>query len=559
MRQFKSFAKTGVLWQAVATVMKRVTLTIAAASLLLGAAYLQSNQNQARAAAAPGRDPAPVARIHSIGAGLIGRDTNGLAFQQIWALPESAELRQQTVQRLVRTLERRLAGPERALGEGQAAAWLQPLFTDLLTLESIIEVRTLQNGLPADWTVAVRANPERAALWSTNLWQAAAQLARLRPERAEAGPASWKTALAGGEFLFAPAGDWVVLEGRPRGAEASELLARIRREGRAAAAAPDYWIRVEADLARLPWQWARSAPDAQADLRFFGRGEYVRTEGKLTYAKPHGLKAQPWMVPTNTIRDPLISFTAIQGVRERLAGLEWAKEMQLNPVPDQLFGWGLSPSAPFQLYAAAPVKGAGHFLERVAERMIPRFNAELLKGGVGQLTLLTNQQTSLSWLGWPILVPHVRAAAESSSDFLVAGLFPLETSPFTNPPPVGLIKQLTGRPNIVYYDWEITQPRLEQLRPLLPFLSVVTTIPVLNNTAVSYRWLDVIEPRVGETVTEASISSPRELSLTRRSHLGLTGLELLGLALWLDHPGFPEPLPPLGFRQLPGAAPAPPR
>jgi hypothetical protein len=53
------------------------------------------------------------------------------------------------------------------------------------------------------------------------------------------------------------------------------------------------------------------------------------------------------------------------------------------------------------------------------------------------------------------------------------------------------------------------------------------------------KWLDAIEAKLGNTITEVTVQSPRELTLSRNAHAGLNGLELVTLAYWLDSTNFP--------------------
>ena len=130
----------------------------------------------------------------------------------------------------------------------------------------------------------------------------------------------------------------------------------------------------------------------------------------------------------------------------------------------------------------------------------------------------------------------------------MSGIFPVP--PSTNPPPAELISQLTNRDNILYYDWEITQFRLAQIRSLIPLLSIVTTLPPLDNSAPANLWMEAIQSKLGNTVTELSLTSPATISMLRTSHIGLNGLELVALAYWLESPEFPRISWNPGFRPV---------
>jgi hypothetical protein len=110
-----------------------------------------------------------------------------------------------------------------------------------------------------------------------------------------------------------------------------------------------------------------------------------------------------------------------------------------------------------------------------------------------------------------------------------------------------LLAQISGRKNLVYYDWEITQERLVHARPLNQLLDIVNRRQFPRTNAPAQKWLRTVGSLLGNTVTEVTLSAPKELTLTRRSHIGFTGAELETLARWLDAPGFPlkfEPPPP---------------
>jgi hypothetical protein len=70
--------------------------------------------------------------------------------------------------------------------------------------------------------------------------------------------------------------------------------------------------------------------------------------------------------------------------------------------------------------------------------------------------------------------------------------------------------------------------------------------PLLKTNAASVRWLNTIGPDLGNAVTELSVTGPKQLTLVRKSAIGLTATELVALATWLESPKFP-----LGEYRLP--------
>jgi hypothetical protein len=77
--------------------------------------------------------------------------------------------------------------------------------------------------------------------------------------------------------------------------------------------------------------------------------------------------------------------------------------------------------------------------------------------------------------------------------------------------------------------------------------------------SASFAWLRALEPKLGNCVTAVKRTGPAQLSVVRRSGVGLTSAELDWLADWLESPQFPHGLntflgepTPLAGRRPPG-------
>jgi hypothetical protein len=172
---------------------------------------------------------------------------------------------------------------------------------------------------------------------------------------------------------------------------------------------------------------------------------------------------------------------------------------------------------------------------------------------------MTNGQ--ISWHGLPLIAPFVRTLHEPAGDFLFGGFFP--NTPRSQALPPELFQQL-GTPNLVYYHWEITAERLKELLQLTQLMLLMTWHKQLDANSAAGKWLNHVGPTLGNSITEVMRTAPNELIFTRKAPGGLTAIELVALANWLEAPNFPGcdlrlPPHPLKPRRphMPGASAAP--
>jgi hypothetical protein len=426
-------------------------------------------------------------------------------------------------------------------------------------VESFGEGRASAGPTP-EWTQAVRLDEGRAGRWRANLRQVLAAFGFAVPADAKAENWEAKRATAPDRFRLARAGQWLVL-GWGQGAlpNHSAVANRLKAAGRPGTGASAAWLEVEANLSWLAklWQWPAGVKWPQARLTVTGKGANLRTTARLTFAEPLKLRTEPWRIPTNVIREPLISFTGAQGVGTWLAERPLLKQLGLEPAPNQVFGWAQKQVA-FQTYFAWPLPDAARKLAYAAQRLPGIIKTNLPSLDVGEVNWDTNV-IQVTWMGLPIIRPFVQPAPAPENDFVIAGVFPV--SAMKQPPgPPELYAQLLGRTNLLYYDWEITQNRVEDWRQLFTIYSMLAAYKPPGTNDPALVWLaDTNMTRcLGNSVTEVTIDSPRELRLTRTSSLGLSGFELVTLGRWLDNPAFPAYVPPQKASPKRGAA-LPPR
>jgi len=251
--------------------------------------------------------------------------------------------------------------------------------------------------------------------------------------------------------------------------------------------------------------------------------------GKFILSQPLSRPTQ-WRMPTNTIRQPLVSFTAVRGFAPWLEKKNLPYE--ISPVPDQVFVWALA-RIPFQTFAAVPVPDAKNALAQIGRKMST--NKDWQRRFMAPFTMMmTNDQ--ISWQGVPFIAPSLSAVHEASGDFLVAGLFP--NAPRRNPLPPELFAQLAA-PNLVYYHWEATAERLPELLQLSQLGLMLTRHQQLDGNSAAAKWLDKISPALGSSVTTVTQTTPDELTFSRKAPGGLTAVEFYALANWLEAKNFP--------------------
>jgi hypothetical protein len=216
----------------------------------------------------------------------------------------------------------------------------------------------------------------------------------------------------------------------------------------------------------------------------------------------------------------------------------------------------------FQSYFAWPVKDPAGTLKTLAPQMMSAFNPEL--ESFNRTSLLWAPDTmQLIWKGITLIAPQIAPAPPDDGSFLVASLFPVTTG--KNPASSVLWGQVEGRSDLVYYDWEVTGPRV---RHLLTVTQVVPIIRLLGigplkgirrensmggpnmklRLEIEENWLSDLLV-LGNTVTEATKTGPNEVTILRHSPFIFSSLELVLLSHWLTD----TPSGPLDWGLLPQA------
>lgn len=487
----------------------------------------------------------PVFRLHFAGLDSLATGTNTARLNDLLNNPEAVATRKQVYDRLARTLPDVIFGP--GSSRTNRSALLRPLLDELAASKFLFETHDEQ---AASWMLTVFLNAERRARWSTNLWQSADSTPVSLPA-ANPGGTAWSTKIKGNHLLTLALFDDCLMLGK----SASGAPPIGGKTGPHPALSTNV-IDLVADLPRL-----RAALDLPASVAWphfsvsvTAKGEALRSEATLRFANATPWQLTAFRLPTNSVRDPLISFTAVQGFGDWLVRLPEFKAWELKSVPNQFFTWARS-DVPYNLHAAAPMPDASNTVVRIAPHALHTLGTNVAKAGLGRIAFTTNR-TELGWVGMPILVPFVRPAPEPADDFLLfgsmAGIIP--SGPNTNPPPAELLNQFLPRTNLVYYDWEITEAKLAQWVPIFQLSAMMSATPSFPAAAAAHSWLRAVSPKLANTITEVTAASPTDLRAVRRSDLGLTAIELALLARWLDNPAFPAfAYPTNAMPRMPGS------
>jgi len=487
----------------------------------------------------------PLLRWHSAGWQTVTNQAEGTRLKELLALPQTALLKSNTLVALSRNLPAILF-PEAPTNKDQATK-LRPLLDDVLTYESKV---VWASESPLRWRLAVKIPVERTGIWTANLYDLLVRGEQLdKIPRTNITDASVTVTYSAAEtYRYGLRDSWVTVERAEAGYD-WEVVARSE-----AKADTNSWFALEMQTAILKQSGGLLPPDNQPYARLTMEGKGANQTSRLSLKFPQALAVSlpRWQVPTNTIKDPVISFTALRGVGGWWSQQDWLKPLQLTNAPQQAYVWS-QPQAYYSTFAAFPARDASRLMTNSFSRT-NEFTAAMSKLFFGRMVALKNE---LVWTGAPILAPTLKAAPEPQDDHLLLSLFPLARSAENLPP--ALLEQFVGRTNLLYYDWEITEMRLNQWMRLAPLLSMVANRMPLNNSKVPYEWLAAIAPKLGNTVTEAELAAPDEIQVLRKSPAGFTGLELYLLARWLDQKNLPQWDPQRSATMsLPGIPAAPP-
>ncbi len=505
-----------------------------------------------------------VARLHWLGKQGLAAQTNAAGLMALWNLAESARLEAQTLDKLAGALACWSAATQTA-GARPSSALLRPMLEDLLCRESYLEVR--QAGAPpCELALAIRLDPQRAALWQTNVSAALQALAGAHPASAQDHAIAWQLTVtdrasrANIHLWLTRAGDWTLLGlASDQSPLLDEFAARIGREGTPFRASPtNGWLEAQFNPRQLAAALALDCPLAEdlasASLSASGDGATVLTHAQLDFAKPLELKLDPWQFPAPLIAGQVSSFTAVRGLGPWLASLRAWKGLQAGSPPDQVFFWALQ-GLPVLSFFAAPQPDASNQVARLTDLLLPKCNLWFAGNPLARFQK-AKEFNGLDWKGLPYIYPFLQSITAEGRSYVFAGLFPATGTNASRPLPADLVKRLQDQQGLVAYSWELTGPRVQNWLRIGQTIRLVTGTAELPPASAAMTWLIAAGPKLWPSVTEVTQTGPAQFSLKRRSSVGFTALELHLLADWLESPKFPHSLHTLAA-PAPDARPAP--
>jgi hypothetical protein len=303
----------------------------------------------------------------------------------------------------------------------------------------------------------------------------------------------------------------------------------------------NFWLLAQGTLA--PWaRWLNVPPLVAAalpslELRVCGEGEHVRTVANLDFPLPLGIQFEAWTIPTNYIREPLISFSAVQGVAPMLSALPIVQQLGISPVPNQFFFWALNQGS-VNTFMAAPLTNVTEQIDRVGPQLERDLNAWITNNALGWAEYSAPNH-GINWMPVPLFAPTLQSLGSVVGPVLLGRVCPA-LPPLGEPGPPELLHRVHSQTNLLYFDWEITQARVLNWTFMAQSARMAFNRAQLSSSAPSLELLDAIAPKLGNAVTEVHQVAPSRLRFTRKAHCGLTGLELHILTDWLESPSFPR-------------------
>src|SRR5256714_2063594 len=225
----------------------------------------------------------------------------------------------------------------------------------------------------------------------------------------------------------------------------------------------DSWAEAHIDLSKVNSAFGLQLSEARAWPQIYvtvsGGGSNIHTHADFRFAQNVTLQTEPWQIPTNLVRGPLVSFFAAQGITTFLSEWPFWKHIGLGQAPNQICIWEQQ-GMPLLTYAAAPQTNAEAAVEKIGATLMEKWNRTITNHRLGQIERSPNTN-GVIWSHAPFMSPFLHAVPEEKSSFVFAGLAKTILTNSTAAPPV--VHQLLARTNVFLFEGESTGRRVEDL------------------------------------------------------------------------------------------------
>ncbi|MSU31563.1 MAG: hypothetical protein EXS25_02660 [Pedosphaera sp.] len=385
-------------------------------------------------------------------------------------------------------------------------ALIRPLVSDLLAHESAGEIWRHTDGTP-EILLAVRISTERASVWS------------------DAFPKWVKPYYSGpvGATVSAEKG-WLFASSR----SGSEKSLTFRNRILGSSALPQRLL----EFKSTPGAWLG------LDLTATASNGAVRWSGTLSHPKAVGLVLKDWNYPTHLIREPLVAFTAARGVTPFILEAIGTGAFTRGEELGQMYLWSQGDN-PFSTYGVVHADKPAHLIAKAHSVIEPRYSTNTLDGRLTGLVIYDQSKQILALSSAPIATPTLSGPTNREPGFVGLSLVSLRRS--TNLPPDELFAQMK-KPDVVYYDWEITSENIPHWSAGLQVKDISTGLRPSMTEGPGQRLLRKITD-TDNTVTLLRQTVPGVLEFQRKAPTGLTAFEWVVLTRWIDPPIAPERKP----------------
>ncbi len=464
-------------------------------------------------------------QYHCAGGAQLERDTNLTVLHRVLALPSTTNFEKVALARIAR-----LVADGFQLGANPPpASMIEPLLSDFVSAESLGSFAGASSGAP-DFILALHLDANRAQLWHERL---ATAFGGSGEPFASQGFNGWRwNAGASNSFCIIPARDWLLAgRGEMFLPLQTEYLQNVKASGRPAPPLQSNWLEADMDTQRLGG-WLRLLQPARLKITVAAKKDNLHVALGAHYAQPMPWTPEPWRIPRDLIRGQVVSFTAWQDVAAFFNLNPALSHLAHNPLTNQFCFWALD-QVPLLNYMAWPAANATNALQQLAAAAPAAFNPDLKRFNGTEL-VWQPKAGRLFLRNIRLFAPGLEAVQGHDGQFLFLSSFPRSSKGI--PAPDALLAQIEGRTNLVYYDWELTGPRLQEwqiLSGLIANRALAQNAGAAEAMSAERLWLIELASATGNTVTEITRVAPDELSLVRNAPLGLAAAELAVLSDWL--------------------------